>query len=121
MTNTRTEHERDLALEDFAALTEAVYLVVLRQRPKCSLVGFGVERLEGPGPNDPGDDRRKPDPAFAEVSWILLRLALQNRSGITDRNRIVLPTVLASFTALTNCLGVIVGPDGMSSRSRPVA
>jgi len=37
MTNTRTEHERDLALEDFvAALTEAVYPVVLRQRPKCS-------------------------------------------------------------------------------------
>ena len=36
-TNTRTEHERDLALEDFAAaLTEAVYPVVLRQRPKCS-------------------------------------------------------------------------------------
>ena len=37
MTNTRTEHERDLALEDFAAaLTEAVYPVVLWQRPKCS-------------------------------------------------------------------------------------
>jgi hypothetical protein len=37
MTNTRTEHERDLALEDFAAaLTEALYPVVLRQRPKCS-------------------------------------------------------------------------------------
>ena len=37
MTNTRTEHERDLALEDFAAaLTEAVYPVVLRQQPKCS-------------------------------------------------------------------------------------
>ena len=61
MMNTRTEHERDLALEDFAAaLTEAVYPVVLRQRPKCSLVGFGVERLEGTAPNDPGDDRRKP-------------------------------------------------------------
>jgi len=24
------------------------------------VVGFGVEPLEGPGPNDPGDDRRKP-------------------------------------------------------------
>ena len=35
--NMRTEHERDLALEDFAAeLTEAVYPVVLRQRPKGS-------------------------------------------------------------------------------------
>src|SRR5258705_2496360 len=37
MTNMRTEHEWDLAPEDFAAaLTEAVYPVVLRQRPKCS-------------------------------------------------------------------------------------
>ena len=37
MTNTRTEHERHLALEDFAAaFTEAVYPLILRQRPKCS-------------------------------------------------------------------------------------
>ncbi len=61
MMNTRTEHERDLALEDFAAaLTEAVYPVVLRERPKCSWLDFGVEPLEGPEPNDPGDDRRQP-------------------------------------------------------------
>ncbi len=60
MTNTRTEHERDLALEDFAAaLTEAV-----SGRPSAAaevlVVGFGVEPLEGHGPNYPGDDRRKP-------------------------------------------------------------
>ena len=37
MTNTRTEHKRDPALEDFAAeLTQAVYPIVLRQRPKGS-------------------------------------------------------------------------------------
>jgi hypothetical protein len=37
MTNTRTEHKLDLALEDFAAeLTQAVYPIVLRQRPKGS-------------------------------------------------------------------------------------
>ncbi len=37
MTNTRTEHKWDPALEDFAAeLTQAVYSIVLRKRPKGS-------------------------------------------------------------------------------------
>src|SRR5258708_29177208 len=37
MTNTRTEHKRDPALEDFAAeMPQAVYPIVLRQRPKGS-------------------------------------------------------------------------------------
>jgi len=37
MTNTRNEHKRDPTLEDFAAeLTQAVYPIVLQQRPKGS-------------------------------------------------------------------------------------
>jgi hypothetical protein len=37
MTKTRTENERELAVEDFAAeLTEAAYPVILRQQPKGS-------------------------------------------------------------------------------------
>jgi hypothetical protein len=59
MTNT-TEHERDLVLEDFAAaLTETIRSSFGSGR-SARRFGFGVEPLERPGPNDPGDDRRKP-------------------------------------------------------------
>lgn len=44
MTNVRTEHERDLALEDFAAeLTEAAYPVILRQQPKGSWLDLELD------------------------------------------------------------------------------
>jgi hypothetical protein len=51
---------RILFLEDFAAaLTEALYRVVLRLQAEVLVVGFGVEPLEDPGPNDLSDDKRK--------------------------------------------------------------
>ena len=44
MTNTRTEYKRDPALEDFAAeLTQAVYPIVVRPRPKGSWLDLGNE------------------------------------------------------------------------------
>src|SRR6266404_4544274 len=33
------------------------------------------------------------DPAFAEVGWIVQRLSIHDRSRITDRNHVVVPTV----------------------------
>jgi hypothetical protein len=44
MKNTSTEHDRDLALENFAAeLTEAAYPVILRQRPKGSWLDLELD------------------------------------------------------------------------------
>jgi NAD(P)-dependent dehydrogenase (short-subunit alcohol dehydrogenase family) len=47
------------------------------------VVGFGVEPLEGPGPNDTGDDRRKPTlDAYAGES-ITAALARNPIRGVT--------------------------------------
>jgi len=50
-----------LLLEDFAPRINGSRL---SGRPSAAadvlVVGFGIEPLKGPGPNDQGDDRRKP-------------------------------------------------------------
>ena len=76
------------------------------------VVGFGVEPLEDPGPNDPGDDKRKPTPE-ADAKPIALVTGANKGIGIQIAKDLAANgfTVLVGFE--TNVFGVIAVTQAM--------